>query len=61
MRFYSKLWHFFALAPVRVTGETNPLKKGPYLILCNHSSFMDIPCIYVVFKQYFLIAGKKGD
>jgi len=59
MRFYTMLWHFFALVPVRVKGETNPIKEGSYLILCNHSSFMDIPCIYVVFKQYFLIAGKK--
>jgi 1-acyl-sn-glycerol-3-phosphate acyltransferase len=59
MRFYARLWHFFAMIPVRVTGDTDPLKDGPCLILCNHSSFLDIPCIYVVFKQYFLIAGKR--
>lgn len=59
IRFYARLWHLLTLVPVRVKGDTNPLKKGPYLILCNHSSFMDIPCVYVVFKQYFLIAGKK--
>lgn len=59
MRFYARLWHLFVLVPVHVKGNTHPLKKGPYLILCNHSSFLDIPCVYVVFKQYFLIAGKK--
>jgi 1-acyl-sn-glycerol-3-phosphate acyltransferase len=59
MRFYARLWHFFVMVPVRVTGNTHPLEKGPCLILCNHSSFLDIPCIYVVFKHYFLIAGKK--
>lgn len=59
MRFYARLWHIFALAPVRVKGNTNSVKYGPYLICCNHTSFMDIPCIYVVFKKYFVIAGKK--
>jgi len=59
MRFYAKLWHLFTLVPVRVKGETNPIKNSSYLILCNHSSYMDIPCVYVVFKQFFLITGKK--
>jgi len=59
MRLYARLWHLFTLIPVRVKGNTNPIKDGPYLILCNHSSFIDIPCVYVVFRQYFLIAGKK--
>jgi len=59
MRLYAWLWHLFTLIPVRVHGDRYAIKQGAYLILCNHSSYLDIPCIYVVFKQYFLIAGKK--
>jgi len=59
MRFYAQLWQFFVLVPVRILRKTNHMPEGSYLIICNHSSFLDIPCIYVVFKEYFLIAGKK--
>lgn len=59
MRIYAILWHIFTLVPVRIKGNTNPIEDGPYLICCNHRSFMDVHCIYVVFKQYFAIAGKR--
>lgn len=53
------MWQYAVLVPVRVKGDARLLSTGPYIICCNHSSYMDIPCIYAVFKDYFVNAGKK--
>lgn len=59
MRIYAILWQIFALVPIKIKGYSNIIKKGAYIICPNHSSYMDIPCIYVVFKRYFIFTGKK--
>jgi len=58
LHFYALLWQYCALAPVRIKGNPS-LQNGPYIICCNHSSYMDIPGVYAVFKDYFVNAGKK--
>src|SRR5690606_22706631 len=52
MRFYSKLWLFCCGIFLVVKGKENILKDQPFLICSNHSSFIDIPCIYSVFDEY---------
>lgn len=59
MIFFSKLWLFFSGIYLVVRGRNNVLKAQPFLICANHSSFLDIPCIYAVFDEYFVFTGKK--
>ncbi len=59
MRFYALFWQYGVLAPVRIKGNAHLPQGEPYIICCNHTSYMDIPCIYAVFKDYFVHAGKK--
>jgi len=59
MRAYAWSFHFFLLLPIRVKSRPTQLPEGPFIICPNHSSFFDIPCIYVVFKKYFTFVGKK--
>lgn len=59
MRWFAVLWQFFALAPVRVRGIGNIPVDGPFIICANHTSYMDIPVMYCVFKRYFVFVGKK--
>lgn len=59
MRFYAWCFHFFLIIPVRVIAAPVKLPDGPYIICPNHSSFIDIPCIYLIFKKYFTFVGKK--
>jgi 1-acyl-sn-glycerol-3-phosphate acyltransferase len=35
-----------------------PLPKAPYVICCNHSSYLDIIQMYNVLPEYFLFMGK---
>lgn len=42
-----------------VKGRNNIPKKGGYIICPNHSSFIDIPCLYTTFNRYFVFTGKK--
>ena len=58
-RWYALLWQFFALAPVRAHGSSNIPKEGAFIICANHTSYMDIPVIYCLFKKYFVFIGKK--
>ena len=44
---------------LRIKGKENIIKDRPFLICSNHSSFIDIPCLYSMFKQYFVFTGKK--
>jgi 1-acyl-sn-glycerol-3-phosphate acyltransferase len=59
MGFYAGLWQIFAFAPIKLKGAENIIKDSPFIICPNHSSFMDIPCIYAIFKRYFVFTGKK--
>lgn len=35
-----------------------PLPKSPYVIVANHSSYLDIVLMYNVFQEYFVFMGK---
>lgn len=46
-------------ARLKVKGLNNIPEKGAYIICPNHSSFLDIFCIYTIFPNYFVFTGKK--
>jgi len=49
----------FAGALLKVKGADNIPKNGAYIICPNHSSYLDIFCLYTIFRQYFVFIGKK--
>lgn len=59
MRIYA--WAMLVASGIilKVRGRENILSGEPYIICANHSSFMDIPCIYGIFPEYFVFTGKK--
>lgn len=59
MKRYAKLWLFFTGIKLKVKGTENVLFNQPFIICANHSSFVDIPCLYSFFNQYFVFTGKK--
>ena len=59
MKFYGKLFLFCGGIFLIVEGKENIAKDRPFLICSNHSSFLDIPCLYSIFEQYFVFTGKK--
>jgi 1-acyl-sn-glycerol-3-phosphate acyltransferase len=59
MRFWAFIIQFFAGVPLKITRKSALPKNSAYIICPNHSSFMDIPCSYVLFKDYFIYTGKK--
>ena len=59
MRLYAKLWLFFTGIRLKIKGKENIPKGTSYLICGNHSSFLDIPSIYIIFNEYFIFTGKK--
>lgn len=59
MRFFAKTWLFSTGIFVKVKGEENIIKNQPYIICANHSSFIDIPCIYYIIDDYFVFTGKQ--
>jgi len=56
-----RVWAFFLQwasgVPVKVVRKA-PLPKAPYIICCNHSSYLDIIQMYNVIPEYFLFMGK---
>jgi 1-acyl-sn-glycerol-3-phosphate acyltransferase len=58
-KLYGKLFLFFSGIVLKVKGRENIVKDKPFLICSNHSSFLDIPCLYSIFNQYFIFTGKK--
>ena len=44
---------------MKIKGKKNIIEDKPFLICSNHSSFLDIPCLYSMFKQYFVFTGKQ--
>ena len=59
MKFYGKSFLFCAGVFMKIKGRENILKDQPFLICSNHSSYLDIPCLYSIFEQYFVFTGKK--
>ncbi len=44
---------------MKIEGRENIIENQPFLICSNHSSFLDIPCLYSIFDKYFVFTGKK--
>ena len=59
MKFYAKLFLICAGIILKINGRENIVEDQPYLICSNHSSFLDIPCLYSIFHKYFVFTGKK--
>ncbi len=59
MKFYAKLFLRLGGVFLRIEGRENIIDNQPFLICSNHSSFLDIPCLYSIFDQYFVFTGKK--
>ena len=59
MRIHAAILLFFAGARLKVKGSDNIPPNGAYIICPNHTSFLDIFCIYSIFSHYFVFIGKK--
>lgn len=59
MRFYAKTWLLSTGVFIKVKGKQNIIKNQPFIICANHSSFIDIPCMYAIFDEYFVFTGKQ--
>lgn len=59
MRIHGFLLLLFAGAFIKVKGIKNIPKDGSYIICPNHSSYLDIFCLYTIFRKYFVFTGKK--
>jgi 1-acyl-sn-glycerol-3-phosphate acyltransferase len=59
MRWHAYILMIFAGARLKVSGVENIPKEGAYIICPNHSSFLDIFCLYSIFRRYFVFTGKK--
>ncbi|MBK9283010.1 MAG: 1-acyl-sn-glycerol-3-phosphate acyltransferase [Sphingobacteriaceae bacterium] len=44
---------------MNIKGAENIPYNRAFIICANHSSFIDIPCLYVIFQNYFVFTGKK--
>jgi 1-acyl-sn-glycerol-3-phosphate acyltransferase len=56
-RFWSKCFQLFLFCPVHAV-FSEKLPKPPYIIVSNHSSYLDTVFMYSVFSDYFLFIGK---
>jgi 1-acyl-sn-glycerol-3-phosphate acyltransferase len=59
MRIHAFFLLFFAGVRLKVSGINNIPQNGAYIICPNHSSYLDIFCLYVIFNKYFVFTGKK--
>ncbi len=59
MRIQAYLLLVFAGVYMKIKGRLNIPKYGSFIICPNHSSYLDIPCLYVLFHNYFVFTGKK--
>ncbi len=59
MRIHAFLLLFFAGAILKVKGRENIPQNGAYIICPNHTSYLDIFCLYTIFPKYFVFTGKK--
>jgi 1-acyl-sn-glycerol-3-phosphate acyltransferase len=58
IRLHAFLLLVFAGVKLRVRGKEN-IPDGAFIICPNHTSFLDIFCLYTVFQSYFVFVGKK--
>jgi 1-acyl-sn-glycerol-3-phosphate acyltransferase len=59
MKFYGRLWLVCTGIFLKIKGKKNIIKNEPFIICANHSSFIDIPCLYSLFDDYFVFTGKQ--
>jgi 1-acyl-sn-glycerol-3-phosphate acyltransferase len=59
IRVHSVFLLLFAGVRLKVTGVDNIPQDGAYIICPNHSSYLDIFCLYTIFSKYFVFTGKK--
>lgn len=59
IRVHSFILLLFAGVRLKVKGVENIPTNGAYIICPNHSSYLDIFCLYTIFKKYFVFTGKK--
>ncbi len=59
MKFLGKSFLFCAGIKLKIKGRKNIIEDQPFLICSNHSSYLDIPCLYSIFDKYFVFTGKK--
>ena len=59
IRFYAQALNFTTLVRMRVQGRRHIPGSGAYVICANHSSYVDIPCLYSLFSRYYVFTGKK--
>lgn len=59
MRIHAFLLLVFAGAFLKVKGRENIPQTGAYIICPNHTSYLDIFCLYTIFPKYFVFTGKK--
>ena len=56
-RAWSFLFQYLLFCPVKAVFSA-PLPKGPYIVVSNHSSYLDTVFMYSVIPDYFLFIGK---
>jgi len=56
-RRWARFLAYFSGVPPRIIRQA-PLPEPPYVICCNHSSYIDIIQMYNVIPEYFLFVGK---
>ena len=56
-RIWGRFLSYAGLMPQRAVW-VGALPKPPYVILCNHSSYIDIPQVFNLMPDYFLMMGK---
>jgi 1-acyl-sn-glycerol-3-phosphate acyltransferase len=57
-RNWAKVQQYIGLIPSRVDRRA-PLPEAPYIICCNHTSYLDIIHMLNVVPEFFLFMGKK--
>ncbi len=57
-RLWARVQQFLSLIPAKVE-RRGALPEAPYVICCNHGSYLDIVHMYNVIPEYFLFMGKQ--
>jgi 1-acyl-sn-glycerol-3-phosphate acyltransferase len=57
-------WHAYLILVItgihlKVKGIENIPQKGAFIICPNHTSYVDIFCLYSIFRRYFVFIGKQ--
>lgn len=55
---WGDVWYFLAFLRHRNIYEQPPVKEGSYIFVCNHNSYMDVPCIVKTFRHPVRPLGK---